>query len=60
MLKIPRADALPDPFDASRSSAERLRCEGWAVAHAGNYEVHATNSERPRGYWASFAEKRTG
>lgn len=49
MLKVPRADALKDPFDATRSSAERLRCEGWAVAHArgvpvpGNYEVHATN-----------------
>lgn len=49
MLKLPRVDALPDPWDPSRSAAERLHCEAWAVHHArgvpvpGNYEVHASN-----------------
>ena len=48
MLKVPREEGLPDPFDPTRSSAERLLCEAWAVQNArgvpvaGNYEVHPT------------------
>lgn len=49
MLKVPREDALPDPFDTGRSSAERLVCEGVAIGLArgvpvpGAYEVHDTD-----------------
>lgn len=48
MLKVPRLDGLPDPFDATRTSAERLLCEAWAVQNTrglpvpGSYEVHPT------------------
>lgn len=49
ILKFPRADGLPDPYDRARPSAERLRAEGWAVGHArgvpvpGDYQVHDTD-----------------
>jgi hypothetical protein len=33
LLKFPRADALPDPFDALRPSEERLRAEAAVLAH---------------------------
>lgn len=34
MLKFPRPDGLADPYDRTRSSAARLRAEGWAIGHA--------------------------
>ncbi|GDX78237.1 hypothetical protein LBMAG42_00480 [Deltaproteobacteria bacterium] len=48
MLKIPRKDALVDPFDATRTTHERLCGESVAIALArgvpvpGHYEVHLT------------------
>ncbi|MDP2316235.1 MAG: phosphotransferase [Pseudomonadota bacterium] len=32
LLKFPRADALPDPFDLTRPAADRLRTEGVVLA----------------------------
>lgn len=48
VLKFPRIDALPDPYDRARRPSTRLRAEGWAVAHArgvpvpGDYRAHDT------------------
>ncbi len=48
MLKIPREDALPDPFDTGRTPTERLFCEGVAIGLArgvptpAHYRVHDT------------------
>ena len=35
LLKFPRADGLPDPFDPARSSSDRLRGESVAIQLAG-------------------------
>ena len=35
LLKFPRADGLPDPFDPARSSSDRLRGEAVAIQLAG-------------------------
>jgi hypothetical protein len=49
MLKFPRVDALPDPYDAARLPTERLRAEAFAIGLAkgvavpGDYKVHETS-----------------
>jgi hypothetical protein len=49
ILKFPRVDALPDPYDATRPPTERLRAEAAAIALAkgvavpGDYRVHETD-----------------
>ena len=48
VLKVPRVDGLPDPFDPTRTSSERLLGEGVAIGLArevpvpGNYQCHTT------------------